>query len=211
MNKRTLRMAALLLAVGAFGCGTSNKPGMEDAGDSGLGDSGKPDSGKPDSGPSMTMTMTAMPVPCGSNTCQPPASLGDFAGGLGGMAAGGLGGLGGGGGAMACCVDQSTGQCGMSMGGTCNPPPTPDPRCPSLNVFGMMIAGCCISDMCGVDASALGMGCAENGGAKAALAATGLGGFIMIPDAQACDASGAGHDAGSDMMMSGGGDTDAGH
>jgi hypothetical protein len=216
MDKRMLWMGALLLVLAGWGCGSSNKPSEEDAGDSGLEDSGKPDAGKPDSGPTMTTTMTAMPVPCGTNMCQPPgAALGGLAGMAGGLggAAGGLGGLLGGlggGGAMACCVDESTGQCGMSMGGACMPPPTPDPRCPSLSVFGMNIAGCCINGMCGTDASALGMGCAENGGAKAALAATGLGGFIMIPDAQACDASGAGHDAGPDMtmMMSGG---DAGH
>jgi hypothetical protein len=205
MDKRTLWMGALLLAALSVGCGSSNKPSQEDAGDSGLEDAGKPDAGKKPDASTTTPTMTAMPVPCGTNICMPPAGLGGLAGGLGGMAGGGLGGLlgglGGGGGPMVCCLDESKGQCGMLTNGACMPPPTPDPRCPSLSVFGMMISGCCVNNMCGTDASMLGMGCSENGMAAAALNGLGLGTFIMIPPAQTCDHSG--EDAGP--MMSGGG------
>ncbi|MFI5307529.1 MAG: hypothetical protein ACHQ53_09265 [Polyangiales bacterium] len=229
MDKQTLWMGTLLLVVASLGCGSSNKPsGMEDAGDSGLEDSGKPDSGKPDSGPSMTMTMTAMPVPCGSNMCQPPGGAGGgllgMLGGLGGAAGGMAGGAAGGLGlpmAAACCLDETSGTCGISAGAgmMCQKMAVPDSRCPGPDLGalgalvggGMAMSGCCTdSNQCGVDGAAFGNGCVEDGAAASMLSAIPLiGMLIMIPPPRACDASGGGNDAGSEMMMMSGGD--AGH
>ena len=97
---------------------------------------------------------TAQPVPCGTTTCQP------LGGGLAGMLPGGLGA------AIPppCCADEAMGICGTMSGGTCMPPPMPDARCPSRMFFGMMIASCCTAgNICGVNASQLGLGCIDPG------------------------------------------------
>jgi hypothetical protein len=195
MKKQLWTAAALLAAVSVTGCSDSKKQSpspdasARDAGPTK--DAGKPDAGKIDSG-SMMMTMTAMPVPCGSNMCQPPPSLaGAIPGGAPGGAAGGLGGL------LpmvsACCLDATMGTCGtMGAGGACMAPPTHDPRCPG--VFGMMVGCCTASNQCGLDASMFGMGCVD----LAAAAASALGTFLMAPSPRACDAmSGGGDDGGT--------------
>jgi hypothetical protein len=124
-----------------------------------------------------TMMMTG--VPCGVTMCM-GMSIPGLPPGAGGMFGALL--------PQPCCLDASMNKCGQSsMGGACMPPPPPpvtDSRCPPLMVFGMSMPGCCIDNMCGVNASLLGMGCLENG--KAAMG----GGMlpIMYPPPQACDA-----------------------
>ena len=51
------------------------------------------------------------------------------------------------------------------------------------------MAGCCINNACGQDGALFGRGCVENSQVKGMLSAIPLvGGLIMIPPAQACDA-----------------------
>ncbi len=218
MNKRTWGGALVALGLVCAGCSSSNHSAM-DAGPDGGGGAAGQDAGKPDASMATDSgtTMTAMPVPCGSNMCQPPAGLGALAGGLGG-AAGGLGGLGG---ALpmpvACCLDDSAGTCGLApmAGATCEKPAVPDDRCPGPDLgalgalAGGMMAGCCTDDgMCGVDGATFGNGCVENSAAASMIMAVPLiGSFIMIPPPRPCDATG---EDGGTMMMSGG-DVDAGN
>jgi hypothetical protein len=64
--------------------------------------------------------------------------------------------------ATPCCADAATGTCGTVSGTVCQPPPMPDPRCPTISVATFTLMPCCTATgMCGVDASALGMGCAD--------------------------------------------------
>jgi hypothetical protein len=115
---------------------------------------------------------------------------------------------------VACCVDEASGTCGLSMtaGGECNEPAEEDDRCPDtdLGAIGMLAGGaasggygCCIDNQCGVDSSAFGGGCTENAAAKAQVEALPLIGALIaggIPAPQACDAvgndAGGGDDAG---------------
>jgi hypothetical protein len=189
MKKQLWTTAALLTAVSLTltSCSDSKKQGhttdasLSDAGP--VKDAGKPDAGKIDSG--TVMMMTAMPVPCGSSTCQPPPSLAALAGG----AAGGLGGL------LpmvaACCLDATMGTCGTMSGGACMPPPKLDPRCPG--VLGMMNGCCTATNQCGLDASMFAMGCVD----LATAAAGPLGSFLMAPSPRACDATTSGDDGGT--------------
>jgi hypothetical protein len=83
---------------------------------------------------------STMTVSCGSNTCSGLA-LGNSSG--------------------PCCVDAGAGVCGFTSAGACMPRPAVAPLCPSAMVFNMSVAACCVANNeCGVDASALGMGCA---------------------------------------------------
>jgi hypothetical protein len=106
--------------------------------------------------PTMTPTTpTAMPVQCGSMTCNPPSSVAfplsacclpdnGCGASFGGAAAAMFGG--GGGDAGAICLDTSAG--------------TPDTACPSQSAMGFSLPGCCTSGgMCGVDLSMAGLGC----------------------------------------------------
>jgi hypothetical protein len=122
------------------------------------------------------------PVQCGANTCTSPG------GGFGGFIS-------------ACCADEATSTCGMSMGGPCAKPVASDSRCPGLNVMGFTLPSCCgTDDMCGIDASMFGMpGCIELG--KAAQQAMSMGGASAdIPPPRSCEGSesDAGTDAGSE-------------
>jgi hypothetical protein len=199
MNKQVWTMATLAIAVSVMSCSSSKKSpspdagGQTDAGPIKKPDAGKPDAGKQDSG--AMMTATAMPVPCGTNMCQPPPSLAALAGGAApGGAAGGLGALGG---LLpmvaACCLDTTMGSCGtMSAGGACMPPPKLDSRCPG--VFGMMNGCCTASNQCGLDASMFAMGCVD----LATVSAGPLGTILMPASPRACDAmSGGGEDGGA--------------
>jgi hypothetical protein len=115
------------------------------------------------------MTSTSMPVPCGANMCSAP-SLG---GGIPGLML-----------AQPCCVDQTAGTCGTMSGGTCMPPPTPDPDCPMVTVFTSTMPACCAANnLCGVDASMLGMGCIDFD-----MVRNGPGGMLITPPpATTCD------------------------
>jgi len=194
MTKHPWWLVVAVLSISLAACGGDDDGGKKSpdsgspgtvAGNDGGTDSGAPMAGSGGSGAAGSSAVTS--VPCGSMTCTDP---------LGGMT-------------LPipipipmmtpCCFDEANSVCGVDMAGTCTeppPPPTPDPSCPGLNVLGMMISGCCIDGQCGTDASALGMGCSENGAARAALMASGLGGFIMIPDPQAC--GGASDDGGTE-------------
>ena len=116
---------------------------------------------------------------------------------------------------VACCADEATATCGLSMmaGGECSPPAVEDNRCPDTDLSGLMglgaIAGgaimggygCCIDNQCGVDAAAFGGGCTENSAARAQVEALPLVGALIapgIPDPRGCDEGGdaGGEDAG---------------
>ena len=70
--------------------------------------------------------------------------------------------------APACCADMARGVCGSTVAGVCTPPPPPAPNCPApaLPIPGVMVNACCIeaTQVCGVDASMLGMGCVNLAG-----------------------------------------------
>lgn len=61
----------------------------------------------------------------------------------------------------ACCADPSTGTCGTMSGGACMRPPPAAPNCPIPQALGITFRACCVTstNLCGVDASILGMGC----------------------------------------------------
>lgn len=69
-----------------------------------------------------------------------------------------------------CCTGDN--ECGLIVmspdadagGGECVPRPPSDPRCPDVDVLGVMQPGCCIEDLdiCGVNGAQTGMGCIEN-------------------------------------------------
>ena len=87
--------------------------------------------------------MTAMPVQCGSNLCQPGQPL------VPGFP-----------GAAACCVDATMGTCGtVGLTGACAAPIPSDPRC-SSPIPGL--SSCCINNDCGIDGTMFGMpGCVD--------------------------------------------------
>jgi hypothetical protein len=113
--------------------------------------------------------------------------------------------------ATPCCLPD--GSCGWEgAAGECTPPPN-KASCPapSLPLPGAMLTGCCIesSQTCGIDSSALGMGCAANmfgGGARtkcdgtpvappagaAGAPATGAAGAVAAAGAPATGAAGGG-------------------
>ncbi|HKU42499.1 MAG TPA: hypothetical protein VJR89_30285 [Polyangiales bacterium] len=65
----------------------------------------------------------------------------------------------------ACCADQATSTCGTVSGATCLPPPPAAPNCPTAALGGITFRTCCIADtqLCGIDASSIGMGCVPIG------------------------------------------------
>jgi hypothetical protein len=120
-------------------------------------------------------------VPCGATTCTNPAAA--FASMLSGVLPGAVV-------AMPCCVGGTT--CGfIGKTGACAAPLPADPRCPAPNLPlpGAMATACCQTNgMCGIDGSALQLGCmsgfgassscssAANGGTGAATAGSGASG-----------------------------------
>jgi hypothetical protein len=214
MNKSSVSLALLIFGASLLGSCTDSrkqKPPVDAGSDAGKTlDAGK-DAGKTGAaGTTAPPVMTAKPVPCGSKMCSAPASpLGMLGGAIPGLPAGGAGGLGipm----AMACCLDEATGSCGLTAtaGGMCEPPATRDMRCMGVDLgalaalAGNMGFGCCINNQCGVDGSAFGRGCVPAAEAKTMLAAQPLvGGLIMVPAPRACDGD-TGNDAGS-MTMTG--------
>jgi hypothetical protein len=93
-------------------------------------------------------------VACGTATCMQPAAAPSVQATL----------------PAPCCVDAAQGTCGSMIMGTCTPPPPPAPDCPMV-AFSTS-RPCCITatNVCGVDATAFGMGCidtsASMGGVK---------------------------------------------
>ena len=134
------------------------------------------------------------PVACGETMCYPPSNpLSGIIGMFGGGQLGGAIPM-----AVACCLDESAGKCGISTSptATCEAPAVVDTRCPAANL-GMLgpllgansMAGCCIDNKCGQDGKIFGRGCVENSQAKAMVSAVPLvGSMFMFPASQACDA-----------------------
>jgi hypothetical protein len=87
-----------------------------------------------------------------------------------------------------CCVNDA---CGTKselpgMETECTPTATVDPSCPTYDVMGMMINGCCIDNECGIISIIRGGGCFTTSQA------------IMLPEEpQACTSGGGDDDAGS--------------
>lgn len=153
--ERTSTEAGASASPSDGGGGTSSSPGADA---SRLPASGGLDAGRQDP-TGFPMQTPAEPVRCGSATCEAPAGFGGAPGG--GAIPGGMGG-GFPGGPSACCIDAAKGSCGIQgMTGTCEPKPTPDPRCPVLTGGPGDLTGCCTnSGMCGADVSMFGAGCA---------------------------------------------------
>jgi len=217
MAKHVWMVACLVVSGAALaGCG-----GDDDGG--GAKDSGAPEGGTDGGAGGMSggggggaggaggSGMTAQPVECGSNTCQPPSNplaglIGMFAGALGGGMALPT--------PQACCLDEGAGTCGISMtvGGTCEELAVTDARCPRLMFpmlgpidIGSLLgpdagAGCCTDDnQCGLNGTLFGRGCVElseaatmlgglGGGGDGGTGLGGLGGGLMFPEPRACDA-----------------------
>jgi len=132
------------------------------------------------------------PVACGTATCNPPSSplsglLSAFGGGVSGLPT-----------PVACCLDESSGKCGVAMaaGAACEASAVSDKRCPGIDASGLgalgggaSMVGCCIDNACGQDGALFGRGCVENSQAKSMISAIPLvGGLLTIPAARACDA-----------------------
>jgi hypothetical protein len=136
---------------------TSKKDAGKDAGKAS-------DAGKKDGG-----AAAAASVECGSKKCTATASA-----------------LPTGAAPTPCCFDEAEEICGVSsplMPGVCGGPVEDDERCPTVMALGMQAAGCCIeaNNHCGINASALGAGCAD-------LASPMLRQFVPgAPPAQTCD------------------------
>jgi hypothetical protein len=195
---------AAVMCAAALGCGDDSDDKTSDAGVT-AGKSGGGGSGGASGNTSAAgAPAPPPPVPCGANTCTPaPSPLTGLIGMFGGGAA--IPGLPM---SVACCLEESTGTCGTaaSEGATCEPPATPDARCPGFSLgalgaaaggaaLGNLSQGCCTSsNMCGLDGSIFGRGCVENGEAKAMLGP--LSTFLTVPGSMACDAPAA-DDAGA--------------
>jgi len=183
MNKRMWWTWVVLVSVTLAGC-SSDDSGDDDAPAGGVGGSAGGTAGVGGStGGAGGMsgaggtggaggTMAAMPVPCGTATCQPVG---------GGIMFPGLP-L-----PRACCADEAMGTCGTmpASGGTCMPPLQADPRCPVvMSSLPVPLISCCTADnMCGLDGSALGMGCVDFG----TVAGGPLGMILMVPAPVTCD------------------------
>jgi len=191
MNQRGLFWSCVLL-VGAvaFGCGDDDdgEPTAGTGGSAGAtGGVGGAAGGSAGSGGSGgTAGMTAVPVMCGTMTCQAPASpFAMFAALAPGLLPPPP---------VACCMTATT-TCGLApmTNAMCEARAMPDPRCAGvgLSIPGMMggapvAAGCCNAmSRCGVDGSAFGRGCVEN--AEAATMLGQLAGFLSVPAPKACD------------------------
>lgn len=202
-----LAMAAALFACIAAACGddsgdASETPAITDAG---VQDAANNSSNAGSGG--STSVAPPEPVACGDSMCYPPSNpLSGIINMFGGGALAGALPM-----ATACCLDESAGTCGISMGSgtTCEPPAVPDTRCPALDLgmFGALLGGsmqgCCIDNMCGQDGRIFGRGCVENSEAGAMLG--GLPIMVDIPPTLACDRpmEADGEDAGVDDLDAG--------
>jgi hypothetical protein len=141
--------ASLVAGVELMGCSSTPPASTTPAGTGGsfpTGGTGVITGGTGVAGTTATAGSTApAPIACGTKMCAAAAAA------IPGLPA-----------ATPCCADMPTGTCGTLSGTTCQPPPMADPRCPMISVFGMALTPCCTgTGMCGVDASLLGMGCAD--------------------------------------------------
>lgn len=139
MNKAWCTAVALAGLVSVFGCGSDEgtTPGTQVT--SGFG--GGAAAGV---GGGATAGTGAGAISCGTATCMTPA----LPPGLPIMPL------------PACCANAAMSQCGTMSGGACMPPPAAAPNCPAPMLLGMTLRACCATgNVCGVDASMIGMGC----------------------------------------------------
>jgi hypothetical protein len=152
------------LFVGFVGCGSA-APGEEPGAVVGAGGQAAPvaagGAGRAGAGGGIPGVMMSS-VPCGTATCSGLMFMGM--------------------GAAACCADATTNACGTMQGGMCAAKPAVAELCPKIApIFGMTINSCCQTDMtCGVDGSAVGMGCGPYSGLSRIPGA-------MVPPATMCD------------------------
>lgn len=148
MNKRAWSTAVALAAlVSAMGCGGDEgtvTPGQTTGGFGGASGFGGATAGTGAGG-----TTAAAPIPCGTMMCSAPAIPG-------GMMIPGL--------TLrpACCAAAATSTCGTLNGAVCEMPLPAAPGCPpGPSLGGFKLTACCIvaSQLCGIDASMVGMGC----------------------------------------------------
>jgi hypothetical protein len=191
MDRTTLMLSMACMCAAAFAaCSGADVGGvispdasMHSAGKSGqaaIGSAGRGGRNAATGGGNAPGDGQATSVKCGSATCMSPAAAMGFI--------------------TACCADEATSTCGTAaMGGACAKPIPDDPRCPGIDVMGViMLPSCCSQNgMCGIDASMFGMpGCVDLG--VAAKQAMSMGGGIALPSPRACDgADGGADDAGS--------------
>lgn len=164
-----------LITVAALGCGTTGLDPV--ATQPGQGARGNPNvsSVGPSAGKAAPLAMREA-VACGTATCELPF---DAAGIV-----------------EACCLSDAESTCGYRSSFTmqkCIGMVKSDPQCPEVTIVGVVTAGCCSANgECGIDGSALGMGCVEFGAAASRAAGVfaaeaGMGGSTgIIPVPQRC-------------------------
>jgi hypothetical protein len=126
-------------------------------------------------------TGAGAPVTCGGQVCKPLEAPGLQAP------------------LKACCMDQFTASCGVTVGTACNKVPEAHATCPSLDMsgFGLVFFGCCTANKCGLTGSFLMNECRDLETLRAELdgqmmMGMGMGGgrppfMINLPEPQACD------------------------
>lgn len=175
--------------------GKSNTDDEDDEDTTSKKDAGKPkdagkatDAGKKDGG------AAAATVECGSKTCT-GTTLMQFS-------------------SKPCCFDEEEELCSVfpvTGGDVCPAPAMVNENCPSVTILGQMPKPCCTADNhCGIDATMLGMGCADLGSPGLAMLP------VTLPPPQTCDgellepATPAPVDAGKPATTGDAGKTDAG-
>jgi len=189
-------LAAALLACAAPGCGKDEEKTSGSSANTTKAGAGGGSAGSSGSAGGTATGTAPKPVACGESQCTVNNPLSGLLGAFGGFgnatAALPM--------AVACCLDEGAGTCGIAMGegGTCEAKATPDSSCPGINVMAPaglgaaagglgMMAGCCIDDACGQDGQIFGRGCVENSQAAGMISGIPLiGMFITVPAAQEC-------------------------
>lgn len=143
MIKAWCTAVALAGLVSVFGCGGDEGSTPQGQGYAGFG-GGVATAGVGGGVATAGTTGAAGPVACGTTMCSTPA----LPPGLPIMPL------------PACCANPATSTCGSVSGGMCMAPPAAAPNCPAPMFFGMTLRACCATgNVCGIDASMLGMGC----------------------------------------------------
>jgi hypothetical protein len=147
MKFRALSLAVVFMGSLGSACNSSTTPPAQPA-TAGMttGISGSPaTAGKPAAnGGAPAAGMSGGSMTCGTATCMPPQAIPGF------MVT-----------PMSCCLDAATSKCGFVVKGTCTPPAPDAPKCP-MTAFSQA-KPCCVmaSNICGIDATAFGMGCLD--------------------------------------------------
>ena len=181
MERRVLWMALLLGAALSVGCGGDD--GGNDDDDDNQGESGSGgDDGESGAGGG---AVGGEGVACGTTRCEMPEGAT----------------------AEACCFDAFSSTCGMrggfGGGNACVAIVETDPRCPNVMAGPVMLASCCVDNMCGITAPLFGMNeCTElsvaeqmamdradmfNNDDDGGISFDGGGFMLDFPDPQACE------------------------